>query len=107
MSKYPTVSVNQFEELGYDNVFFPYGDCFRNDRLVAFSHKTGNRIEIYNNLYPLKYNENTGKVIRFTTDEVRAIVAAKKEMGWISDIHITYLLRDKEEDYKDDLYSIR
>lgn len=86
-----------FMELGYDNLFFPFEDCFRNDRLVAYSHTTGDRIEIYNNPYPLKYNENTGKILKIYIEEARAISKAKKELNWDENIHLNYLLENKSK----------
>lgn len=87
----------EWEKLGYDNVFFPFQDNFRNDRLVAYSHRSGNRIEIYNTPYPLKFNEKNGRLMKITTDELRLINKCKEALGWNTCISIDYLT-SKDED---------
>lgn len=89
----------RLNELGYDNVFYPFEDDFRQDRIVAYSHETKNRIEIYNNPYPLKFNEDTGKLMKFTQKEYNAVVEAKKALGWDSKINLPYLTGRSEGTY--------
>lgn len=80
-----------FNKLGYDNVFFPFEDCFRNDRVVAYSHKTGNRIEITDSPYVYKFNEETGRMHKITKDEYSAIVKLKESLGWNLNICLSYV----------------
>lgn len=87
----------RLNELGYDNIFYPFEDVFRQDRVVAFSHKSKNRIEIYNNPYPLKYNEETGKLMTLTAAEYSAIVELKKALGWDEKIEVSYLTKRSEQ----------
>lgn len=79
-----------FAKIGYDNLYFPFEDCFRNDRVVAFSHETGNRIEITNTPYIYKFNENTGRVHKITDAEYKAIDALKTSLNWNPIISLNY-----------------
>ena len=96
-AEYPTEGKRLLEKLDYDNVFFPFQDKFRQDRLVAFSHKTGNRIEIYDMPYVSKYNENDLRMLKVTTAEYNAIKSVKEEMGWNTEISLDYVTTREEE----------
>lgn len=83
----------RLNELGYNNIFYPFEDCFRQDRIVIFNSETSDRIEIFNNPYVLKYNEITGKLKTLTTEEYKAIVEFKEELNWCRDIHLSYITK--------------
>lgn len=85
--------------IGYDNFYFPYQDNFRQDRIIAYSHKNHNFIEIYNNPYPLKYNEDTGKRMTITNEEYKLIVRTKEAFGWDTTIELGYLTNNKSVSY--------
>lgn len=85
--------------IGYNNFYFPYQDAFRQDRIIAYSHKTHNFIEIYNNPYPLKYNEDTGKRMTFTSEEYKLIVRTKESLGWDTTIQLDYVTHNNSVTY--------
>ncbi len=86
-----------FAKIGYDNLFYPFQDDFRNDRIVAWSNETGNRIEITNLPYVYKFNERTGRVLRITKAEYKAIVKLKESLNWNTNISVDYLTPDSDE----------
>lgn len=76
--------------IGYDNFYYPFQDEFRNDRIIAYNHKTKNKIEIYNNPYPLKYNDQTGRLCRITDDEFKLILETKEKLNWDTKMQLDY-----------------
>lgn len=93
----------EFEKIGYDNLFFPFEDCLRNDRIVAFSHKTNDRIEIFNNPYVFKYNEKTKIVKELYIEEAKLIKKLKEELKWESKIninYINYMIKNRKDETK-------
>lgn len=87
---------DKWHSIGYDNFYYPFQDTFRNDRIIAYSHKTKNKIEIYNNPYPLKYNDQSGRLCRITDKEYKLIVETKQALGWDTIIQLDYPISDSE-----------
>lgn len=87
----------RLNKLGYNNIFYPFEDCFRQDRIVIFNTETSDRIEIFNSPYILKYNELTGKLMTLTTEECRGIKEFKEELGWCKDIQLSYITKNDSQ----------
>lgn len=69
---------------------------FSENEVSAINHETNNKLQIYNNIYPLKYNLKTGKIITITNTEEKAIKEIKNQLGWIEDIQVDYEITNSE-----------